>query len=81
MLQPLDVVKTRLQVQDGLGSLPRYGSTMHAFRVILQNEGWRALYSGIYQLVSFLVMISNQQKDRCISLFGNNSYCFSWLCA
>jgi len=61
MLQPLDVVKTRLQIEDGLGSLPRYGSTLHAFRVILQSEGWRALYAGTVQWYTMFSYLNNMQ--------------------
>ncbi|CAL8470130.1 g9672 [Coccomyxa elongata] len=47
-LHPLDVVKTRLQVQDGVaGALPIYHGTRDAIRRIVQDEGWRALYAGI----------------------------------
>ena len=45
-LQPLDVIKTRLQVQDGAGSLPMYRGTVDALQSIGRQEGWRALYSG-----------------------------------
>eukprot|EP00884_Botryococcus_braunii_P010077 jgi/Botrbrau1/19070/Bobra.0785s0001.1 len=48
VLQPLDVVKTRLQVQDGIrGTLPAYKGTRHALKTILREEGWRALYAGL----------------------------------
>ncbi|KAL0028967.1 hypothetical protein WJX77_008705 [Trebouxia sp. C0004] len=47
-LQPLDVVKTRLQVQDGIpGPLSAYRGTVHALKSIVKEEGWRALYSGL----------------------------------
>ncbi|EIE25905.1 mitochondrial carrier [Coccomyxa subellipsoidea C-169] len=47
-LHPLDVVKTRLQVQDGVaGVLPVYYGTRDALFRIVQDEGWRALYAGI----------------------------------
>ena len=45
-LQPLDVIKTRLQVQDGAGALPLYKGTVDAMRSIFREEGWRALYAG-----------------------------------
>ncbi|KAK9808587.1 hypothetical protein WJX72_000133 [[Myrmecia] bisecta] len=48
LLHPLDVIKTRLQVQDGIkGVLPAYRGTRDALRCILQEEGPRALYSGL----------------------------------
>lgn len=46
-LQPLDVIKTRLQVQDGAGALPMYRGTRDALFSIAKEEGWRALYSGL----------------------------------
>ncbi|KAL3144844.1 hypothetical protein ABBQ38_001950 [Trebouxia sp. C0009 RCD-2024] len=47
-LQPLDVVKTRLQVQDGVpGPLSAYKGTVHALKSIVKEEGWHALYSGL----------------------------------
>lgn len=46
-LQPLDVIKTRLQVQDGAGTLPLYRGTVDALRNIAKDEGWRALYAGL----------------------------------
>lgn len=45
-LHPLDVIKTRLQVQDGAGSLPMYRGTIDALRSMAREEGWRALYAG-----------------------------------
>ena len=39
-------MKTRLQVQDGAGSLPMYKGTADAVRRILQVEGIGGLYSG-----------------------------------
>lgn len=50
-LQPLDVVKTRLQVQDGvarsLGAATAYRGTAHALASIARAEGWLALYAGL----------------------------------
>ncbi|PSC71946.1 metal ABC transporter permease [Micractinium conductrix] len=46
-LHPLDVIKTRLQVQDGASLLPAYRGTLDALRHIVREEGWRALYSGL----------------------------------
>eukprot|EP00898_Chlorokybus_atmophyticus_P002551 jgi/Chlat1/3297/Chrsp22S03540 len=49
VLHPLDVIRTRFQIQDGraVGPLPTYTGTLHAFRTIVGTEGWRALYSGL----------------------------------
>ncbi|KAI3431257.1 hypothetical protein D9Q98_004320 [Chlorella vulgaris] len=46
-LHPLDLLKTRMQVQDGAGLLPAYRGTVDAVRQIVRQEGWRALYSGL----------------------------------
>ncbi|GMH46006.1 hypothetical protein BSKO_13970 [Bryopsis sp. KO-2023] len=47
-LHPLDVVKTRIQVQDGYGRvLPAYRGTAHCIKTIVTQEGWGALYSGL----------------------------------
>ncbi|KAL6779797.1 hypothetical protein ACKKBG_A13760 [Auxenochlorella protothecoides x Auxenochlorella symbiontica] len=48
LLQPLDVIKTRLQVQDGIkGTLPLYQGTLDAARSIVRQEGYQALYAGL----------------------------------
>ena len=43
-LHPLDVIKTRLQVQD---LSKTYDGTVHAFKTILKREGARGLYAGL----------------------------------
>lgn len=43
-LHPLDVVKTRLQVQES--GTHRYHGTVHAVRTITKREGVRGLYAG-----------------------------------
>ena len=43
-ISPLDVVKIRLQVQ-GAGP-PKYQNTLHAFKLILAEEGIRGLWKG-----------------------------------
>ena len=47
LLHPLDVIKTRLQVQEK-GITNRYHSTIHAFKTIRAREGVRGLYSGVH---------------------------------
>lgn len=48
VLHPLDVLKTRLQAQDGVrGVLPVYRGVGDALRCILRDEGWRSLYAGL----------------------------------
>lgn len=47
---PLDVLKTRMQVQDARlqgGELPRYRSLVHAIRSIAQLEGPRGFFRGV----------------------------------
>jgi solute carrier family 25 folate transporter 32 len=51
LLHPLDLVKTRFQVNEGMrlnnSAVPSYRSTFHAFRTIAKQEGLRALYQGV----------------------------------
>ena len=51
LLHPFDCVKTRFQVHEGVGKslsvVPKYSSTLNAFRTILKHEGVRALYQGV----------------------------------
>lgn len=45
---PMDVIKTRLMAQESaVGQVVKYKSTMHALRLIAQEEGVRALYKGL----------------------------------
>jgi hypothetical protein len=44
LLHPLDLVKTRLQVQEK--GFSHYRSVIHAFKTISYREGVRGLYSG-----------------------------------
>ncbi|KAK4490678.1 hypothetical protein RD792_001370 [Penstemon davidsonii] len=49
---PLDVVRTRFQVNDGrLSNLPTYKNTPHALFTIARTEGLRGLYGGFYPAV------------------------------
>ncbi|PIN15810.1 hypothetical protein CDL12_11562 [Handroanthus impetiginosus] len=49
---PLDVVRTRFQVNDGrLSNLPTYKNTPHALFTIARSEGLRGLYGGFYPAV------------------------------
>ncbi|KAM7250448.1 hypothetical protein ACFE04_022331 [Oxalis oulophora] len=46
-MHPLDIVRTRFQVNDGrVMNLPRYNNTMHAVLTIARSEGLRGLYAG-----------------------------------
>lgn len=59
VLHPIDLVKVRLQAQEGASTsgsggraphakgLPQYRGTVHALRTIVRVEGWRGLYSGL----------------------------------
>ena len=64
-LQPLDVIKTRLQVQDGAGSLPMYRGTADALQSIGRQEGWKALYSGTQFYSSFKNAASTDKNTDC----------------
>lgn len=47
-LQPLDIVRTRFQVHDGLrAAVPSYRHTLHALYTIGRVEGLRGLYAGL----------------------------------
>lgn len=50
-LHPLDLIKVRFQVDEGPGNAtagrPQYSGVMHAFRSIVQSDGWRGLYRGV----------------------------------
>lgn len=44
ILHPLDLVKIRFAVSDGLSSRPQYSGLSHAFKSIFKDEGVRGLY-------------------------------------
>ncbi|KAK7346399.1 hypothetical protein VNO80_20917 [Phaseolus coccineus] len=47
VMHPLDVVRTRFQVNDGrVSNLPGYKNTAHAIFTIARSEGLRGLYAG-----------------------------------
>ncbi|PNW71340.1 hypothetical protein CHLRE_16g650200v5 [Chlamydomonas reinhardtii] len=46
-LHPFDVIKTRLQVQDGASSGQQYKNALDACRTVLKQEGWRSFYKGL----------------------------------
>ncbi|VYS64064.1 unnamed protein product [Arabidopsis thaliana] len=51
-MHPLDVVRTRFQVNDGRGSsLPTYKNTAHAVFTIARLEGLRGIYAGFFPAV------------------------------
>ncbi|KAG2284665.1 hypothetical protein Bca52824_055885 [Brassica carinata] len=52
-MHPLDVVRTRFQVNDGRGlsALPTYKNTAHAVFTIARLEGLRGLYAGFFPAV------------------------------
>lgn len=69
---PLDVVRTRFQVNDGrLSNLPSYKNTTHALFTIARAEGLRGLYGGFYPAVlgstiswALYFFFYNQAKQR-----------------
>ncbi|KAF6144139.1 hypothetical protein GIB67_004812 [Kingdonia uniflora] len=51
-LHPLDVVRTRFQVNDGrISNIPWYKNTGHALLTIARAEGLRGIYAGFYPAV------------------------------
>ncbi|CAA0396645.1 unnamed protein product [Arabidopsis thaliana] len=51
-MHPLDVVRTRFQVNDGRGSsLPTYENTADAVFTIARLEGLRGIYAGFFPAV------------------------------
>lgn len=46
LLHPLDMIKTRLQVQDGTGSLPVAKGMVDMGRKLWASSGIRGLYAG-----------------------------------
>lgn len=46
-LHPVDLVKVRLQVQDGHTRTTKYASLRDAVKLILREEGWRGMYKGV----------------------------------
>ncbi|XWW98563.1 hypothetical protein V2A60_006563 [Cordyceps javanica] len=47
VMYPLDVVKTRVQLQTGTGTGESYNGMVDCFRKIIKNEGFSRLYRGI----------------------------------
>ncbi|XP_061574184.1 solute carrier family 25 member 32-like [Cololabis saira] len=47
VLHPLDLVKIRFAVSDGLDLRPRYSGMGHCMKTIWQQEGLRGLYQGV----------------------------------
>lgn len=44
---PLDLLRRRLQLEGAGGQKRRYNGYFHAFRTLIQHEGFRGLYAGI----------------------------------
>lgn len=47
VVQPLDLIKNRMQLSGVGGQAKEYPTSFHAFRGVLQKEGFFALYSGL----------------------------------
>jgi len=47
VVQPVDLIKTRMQLSGEMGKAPAYKSSFHAFSVIARTEGVRNLYKGL----------------------------------
>ena len=46
-VQPLDLIKNRMQLSGMDGKVKEYKTSFHAFSSILKNEGIIAMYSGL----------------------------------
>lgn len=46
-VQPLDLIKNRMQLSGEGGGAKEHKTSLHAFRSILKNEGVSGLYSGL----------------------------------
>lgn len=46
-VQPLDLVKNRMQLSGVGGGKKEYKTSFHAFKAIVKNEGVIAVYSGL----------------------------------
>ncbi|CDQ77643.1 unnamed protein product [Oncorhynchus mykiss] len=47
VLHPLDLVKIRFAVSDGLDLRPKYNGIVHCLKYVWQQEGVRGLYQGV----------------------------------
>jgi solute carrier family 25 oxoglutarate transporter 11 len=45
-VNPMDLIKNRMQMSGAEGAVREYKSTFHAFKTIFRNEGIRGLYAG-----------------------------------
>ncbi|XP_022103614.1 mitochondrial folate transporter/carrier-like [Acanthaster planci] len=46
ILHPLDLIKVRLQVNDGHTTRPTYQGLVHTCQQVIRQNGWRGLYQG-----------------------------------
>lgn len=47
LLHPLDLLKIRFAVDDGVKERPKYYGLRHAFATVYKQEGFRGLYKGV----------------------------------
>lgn len=47
IVQPLDLIRTRMQTQTGTGSAKEYRGLLHAVRSVIRQEGFLGLYTGL----------------------------------
>lgn len=79
VLHPLDVIKTRLQVQESKperGLTSRYKGAVHAFRVIQRREGIRGLYAGewcLLKMLSAYMFVSTDLLPSCCMTVATGS--------
>ncbi|CAI5481085.1 unnamed protein product [Closterium sp. Yama58-4] len=78
ILHPLDIVRTRFQVNDGRDpTIPRYHGVVSAITTISRSEGMRGLYAGLYPSMvgsslswALYFFLYSHAKDRYTAYFS-----------
>lgn len=52
-VQPLDLVKNRMQLSGEGGKQKQYRNTVHALSTILKNEGVQGIYTGLVIMIIY----------------------------
>jgi hypothetical protein len=63
VVQPIDLIKTRMQLS-GVGGAIKYKSSFHAAADIVKTEGLRALYNGY---VIGLILIARRKETNSLT--------------
>uniref|UniRef100_A0A915IHE1 ADP/ATP translocase n=1 Tax=Romanomermis culicivorax TaxID=13658 RepID=A0A915IHE1_ROMCU len=50
VVQPLDLVKNRMQLSGVGGKASEYKNSLHCLKSIIRNEGFTAIYNGIQNM-------------------------------